>query len=331
MTTTGAACRSRARRCGSARRRRRPTRAGSRRSRRRRGGPAAADGRARRHGPLLAADGDACDEAPARSCSSSRPLLAGCGLGSGDAPSGGRRRGADRLAQLRRRGARALRAQDDPGRRDRDAPAAAQVRRSRRATAAASCRRSTASRAAGAAAGRSTGSIYVNGIEADSGAAARRLEPGDRVWWDHHDWGAAMRIPAVVGSFPEPFTSGGEGQAASRSGSTARRDSRRECREVRDRLEEAGAQVGGSGTLGTRAGPGVLRLLVGRWSEVRVDPTARRLEKGPKVSGVFARPARGRAPLRAARPARRARAHARRRARASWRRRASWTSSRRGS
>ena len=34
----------------------------------------------------------------------------------------------------------------------------------------------------------------------------------------------------------------------------------------------------------------MLRLLVGRWSEVRVDPTARRLEKGPKVSGVFARP-----------------------------------------
>ena len=35
---------------------------------------------------------------------------------------------------------------------------------------------------------------------------------------------------------------------------------------------------------------GVLRVLVGRWSEVRRDPAARRIERGPKVSGVFARP-----------------------------------------
>ena len=131
--------------------------------------------------------------------------------------------------------------------------------------------------------------FYVNGIEAEQGAASRRLSPGDRVWWDHHDWGAAMRIPAVVGSFPEPFLSGSQGQRIPVRVDCAE-DARRECREVRERLKEAGAQVGGFGTLGTRAGPGVLRLLVGRWSEVRIDPTARRLEKGPKVSGVFARP-----------------------------------------
>ena len=130
---------------------------------------------------------------------------------------------------------------------------------------------------------------YVNGIEAEEGAASRRLEPGDRVWWDHHDWGAAMRIPAVVGSFPEPFLNGAQGKKLPiRIDCTE--DALRECREVRERLENAGAKVGGTGTLGTRAGPGVLRLLVGRWSDVRLDPTARRLEKGPKVSGVFARP-----------------------------------------
>ena len=130
---------------------------------------------------------------------------------------------------------------------------------------------------------------YVNGIEAESGAAARRLEPGDRVWWDHHDWSAAMRIPAVVGSFPEPFLNGAQGKRLPIRVDCAE-DALRYCREVRKRLEAEGAKVGGTGTLGTRAGPGVLRLLVGRWSEVRVDPTARRLEKGPKVSGVFARP-----------------------------------------
>ena len=71
----------------------------------------------------------------------------------------------------------------------------------------------------------------------------------------------------------------------SRSGSTARSDARRECREVRERLEDEGAQVGGSGTLGTRAGPEVLRLLVGRWSEVRVDPTAAAARAGAEGLG----------------------------------------------
>jgi hypothetical protein len=59
---------------------------------------------------------------------------------------------------------------------------------------------------------------------------------------------------------------------------------------VRERLTDAGAKVGGIGTLGSRSGPGLLRILVGRWHAIRIDPTVARLEQGPKVSGVFARP-----------------------------------------
>ncbi len=131
--------------------------------------------------------------------------------------------------------------------------------------------------------------FYVNGIEAETGATARRLAPGDRVWWDHHDWGAAMRIPAVVGSYPEPFVSGTRGKRVPvriDCGESAQRA----CREVRKRLENAGAKVGGMSTIGSQADEGVLRLLVGRWREVRRDPAARRLEGGPKVSGVYALP-----------------------------------------
>jgi hypothetical protein len=131
--------------------------------------------------------------------------------------------------------------------------------------------------------------FYVNGIESGSGAASRKLSPGDRVWWDHHDWSEAMRIPAVVGSFPEPFTSAARGKKIPIRIDCAD-DAVRDCREVRKRVEAAGAVVGGTGTVGTRAGPEVLRLLVGRWSEVKADPTAARIEQGPKVSGVFARP-----------------------------------------
>ena len=148
----------------------------------------------------------------------------------------------------------------------------------------------------GVAGGRRSGRpvdwfYYVNGIEASQGAASRKLEPGDRVWWDHHDWGAAMRIPAVVGSYPEPFLSGPRGKMVPIRVECAT-GSRDQCREVRERLEDAGVKVGGIGTLGSHAGPEVLRVLVGTWREVAVDPAVQRLEDGPKVSGVFARPAR---------------------------------------
>ncbi len=49
---------------------------------------------------------------------------------------------------------------------------------------------------------------YVNGIEAPAGAAATAVHKGDRIWWDQHDWSQTDTIPAVVGSFPEPFVHG---------------------------------------------------------------------------------------------------------------------------
>jgi len=50
---------------------------------------------------------------------------------------------------------------------------------------------------------------FVNGIEADRGAAEYRLRPGDVEWWDYRDWGkVGETVPAVVGAFPEPFLHG---------------------------------------------------------------------------------------------------------------------------
>lgn len=129
---------------------------------------------------------------------------------------------------------------------------------------------------------------YVNGIESGAGAAARKLEPGDRVWWDHHDWGAAMSIPAVVGSFPEPFLSGVGGKRLALRIDCAP-DSRRACEEVRKRLTLAGVKGGGTAVIGQQAGNGLARIIVGRWADVRRDPAAQRIERGPSVSGVYAR------------------------------------------
>ena len=57
---------------------------------------------------------------------------------------------------------------------------------------------------------RSDWFFFVNGVESPVGAAEYEVEDGDRVWWDHRDWSTAMRVPAVVGSWPEPFLHGSD-------------------------------------------------------------------------------------------------------------------------
>jgi hypothetical protein len=128
---------------------------------------------------------------------------------------------------------------------------------------------------------------FVNGILAEEGAAATKVHQGDRIWWDRHDWGATNRIPAVVGSYPEPFVSGFLGE---------KRPTRLECDEgvqkacdaIVKKLAKLGV-VAGLSRLGTEQGEENLRIIVGRWPEIRGDRATEQLEQGPKVSGVFAR------------------------------------------
>jgi Domain of unknown function (DUF4430) len=130
---------------------------------------------------------------------------------------------------------------------------------------------------------------YVNGIESSMGAGERKLYPGDRVWWDHHDWETTMRVPAVVGAFPEPFRSGQDGKKLPiRLVCLVSED--RSCDEVVERLGDAGVRNIARSNLESSPGE-VLRILVGKWSDVRKDIASRQLEEGPQVSGVFAKPA----------------------------------------
>jgi hypothetical protein len=137
---------------------------------------------------------------------------------------------------------------------------------------------------------RSDWFYYVNGIEADVSAAERELARGDRVWWDYHEWSGVMRVPAVVGSFPEPFIHGSEGKRFPVRIDCAQ-DADQACRDVATRLDRAGVTAS-STALGAPAGKEVLRMVVGTWSDVRRDGAARQLERGPQESGVFARVAR---------------------------------------
>jgi len=129
---------------------------------------------------------------------------------------------------------------------------------------------------------------YVNGVEASEGAAATRLHPGDRVWWDRHDWGAAQRVPAVVGSFPEPFLHGIGGrrlpiriECVDPSGPA--------CDTVFRRLAALGVPAARGG-LRTAQTEETLRVLVGPWIQVRADRAFGPAEDGPARSGIYARP-----------------------------------------
>ena len=92
--------------------------------------------------------------------------------------------------------------------------------------------------------------FYVNGIESPIGSAQFDLSGGDRIWWDYRDWTAAMRVPAVVGSWPEPFVHGFQGKryraAVSCEGATA------PCDQVEASLKRAGVDRPDRGRLGGR-------------------------------------------------------------------------------
>jgi Domain of unknown function (DUF4430) len=122
--------------------------------------------------------------------------------------------------------------------------------------------------------------FYVNGVESTVGAADYSLHGGESIWWDYRDWGATMRVPAVVGAWPQPLLGGYEGKAhpvgvECLGGGVA-------CAEVDERLGDAGVKAP------SRPSSGSIRVLVGPWSRVRTDPAASQIERGPQASGVFA-------------------------------------------
>src|SRR3954452_10181132 len=128
---------------------------------------------------------------------------------------------------------------------------------------------------------------YVNGIEAPRGAVATRLHPGDRVWWDRHDWGAAQRVPAVVGSFPEPFLHGIGGKRLPTRVECAD-PAARACDQVANRLTALRVPAT-RGALRAPPAEQTLRIIVGRWPSLRGDPLRDTLELGPQTIGIYAR------------------------------------------
>ena len=210
-------------------------------------------------------------------------LATGCGTESSDTPAGGR------LTVTRDFGARELRSLEAPQVRANETVLGLLERNAEVAAADGSVQGID-----GVAGGRRAGrplrwSFYVNGIAATDGASAARVHPGDRVWWDRHDRGTARRVPAVVGSFPEPFVHGSDGKRLPVRIECADPQAQA-CDAVATALTDLGV-LAARGGLRTSRTEQTLRVVVGPWSAARTADTAlQRMEDGPRASGVFARP-----------------------------------------
>ncbi len=122
--------------------------------------------------------------------------------------------------------------------------------------------------------------FFVDGVESPIGAADYELRGGERIWWDYRDWSATNRVPAVVGSWPAPFSGGFEGREYPVAVECA--GGGEACDAVRAALEEEGVE------LAAGSAAGAIRVLVGPWVQVREDPAAALIEAGPEESGVYA-------------------------------------------
>jgi Domain of unknown function (DUF4430) len=125
--------------------------------------------------------------------------------------------------------------------------------------------------------------FWVNGVLSPTGAAEVSVTGGDKIWWDIHDWSASEGVPAVVGSWPAPFTTGWEGHAPAvvvecDGGGAA-------CGTVTKALEGEGVKVESRGSGDAKS---AIRVLVGPWSQIRSDPAAGLVDKGPGESGIYA-------------------------------------------
>ncbi len=213
-------------------------------------------------------------------------VLAGCGVGPGESPGG-------KVSLTVTRDFGAAQVLDRPGAEVRGADTVMRVLQ-RNATVGTRFGGDFVQSVDGIAGGRRGGRpvdwfLYVNGILSEKGGGAVRVRGGDRVWWDHHDWGFTPDVAAVVGSFPEPFLHGGESGRRLPVRVECADPSAAECALVARKLVSIGV-VAGRSVLSRSAADNTLRVLVGPWTALRGrDIEADSIDAGPKSSGVFAR------------------------------------------
>jgi Domain of unknown function (DUF4430) len=126
--------------------------------------------------------------------------------------------------------------------------------------------------------------FYVNGTESPVGSADVQVKGGDKIWWDYRNWSAAMSVPAVVGSWPEPFV---------QASADRPKPVPVECLGVRPACDVTAHRLDAYGVKAPivpagQAPAGSPRVLVGPWSLLSTDPVVDGLSGSPQSTGVFA-------------------------------------------
>lgn len=134
--------------------------------------------------------------------------------------------------------------------------------------------------------GRSRWYFYVNGIQSPKHPGRMTVSAGDQVWWDLHDSTAARLVPAVVGSYPQPFTGGIAGRRFPTVLDCAGNVTKA-CNVVGDSLNKAGVKVAFQ-QFGGGSGSDSLAVVVGTWKDLRGVIAAELIGSGPGSSGVYA-------------------------------------------
>jgi hypothetical protein len=134
--------------------------------------------------------------------------------------------------------------------------------------------------------GRSRWYFYVNGIQSPKHPGKMPVSAGDQVWWDLHDSSAARLVPAVVGSYPQPFT-GGIGGRRFPTVLDCAGNVTKACNMVGDSLNRAGVKVAFQ-QFGGGSGSDSLAVVVGTWRDLQGVIAAELIGAGPRSSGVYA-------------------------------------------
>ncbi|MFY9470220.1 MAG: DUF4430 domain-containing protein, partial [Solirubrobacterales bacterium] len=117
--------------------------------------------------------------------------------------------------------------------------------------------------------------FYVDGIEAEIGAASTRLRAGQIVQWDYHRWRDVETGGAIVGAFPRPLSSRGVSLECLPAASVA-------CDTVRTMLKRAAVE------LEKPTSKHAVRMFVGRWAEISTADGVPGLGERGAENGAFA-------------------------------------------
>lgn len=115
--------------------------------------------------------------------------------------------------------------------------------------------------------------FYVDGEEAEVGAAGVRLQAGQIVQWDFHRWREVQTGKATVGAFPRPLSVRGAALDCRPVAASA-------CRDVRTALRAAGVPL--------RDAAGAVRVVVGGWDRIAGVSGVPDLTASAAQNGAFA-------------------------------------------